>query len=93
MIDEDGKGISMVDLAPENKYKTNVGNNIHDRVHRGLQFQIPDVRPLYVKAKLSPSMLHVLLSNKEHSLMDEDLLEVWYRIDEGSITKINHISK
>ena len=82
VIDEDGEGVSMVDLAPENECETNVGNALHDRVQRGLRFQIPDVRPLYEKANLSPSMLHVLRPNIEHSLMDEDLLEVWYRIEE-----------
>ena len=80
--DADGQGVTMVDLAPENKLETNAGNAMHDRAQRGLRNHVPDLRPLYKNAKLSQAMLHVLRPNIEHELMDDDLLEVWFRIEQ-----------
>ena len=79
--DEDGKGITIYNLAPENENETNLNAIMNHTTQRGLHFSVPDVRPLYNKAKITKEMLYVLQPYMEHSLMTDDLLEVWYRIE------------
>ena len=80
--DEDGEGVTLFDHAPENESETNIGQAMNDRKERGLRFEVPDVRKLYDNAKLQKDMLHILRPNIEHSLMTDDLVEVWYRLED-----------
>ena len=80
--DKDGEGVSIFEYAPKMEGETNIGQAMSDRIERGLRFEVPDVRDLFDNAKLQKDMLHILRPNIEHSLMSDDLVEVWYRLEE-----------
>ena len=54
-----------------------IGQVMNDTVERGLRFSIPDVRPLFENAKLTPSILHTLRPHIQHDLMTPDLLQLF----------------
>ena len=73
---ENGDGVQLIDLAPQNEHETAAGQILEDRNRRGLKYTPPKMDTL-TKAKPTQEMKEMLMSYIEEDLMTADVRDSW----------------
>ena len=74
---ENGDGVQLIDLAPQNENETAAGRIVEDRNRRGLKYEPPKMDTLR-KAHPTQQMKDMLMSYIDEDLMtDTDVREAW----------------
>ncbi len=76
---EDGEGVFLSDVAPQNANETVAQRIINERRAKGLKYTPPDLRTLG-NAQLTDEMISVLAGFIDEGRMPDDVREVWTRM-------------
>ena len=76
---EEGDGVVLTDVAPQNIAETPAGRFVTERTAKGLKYSKPDIRG-FENAFLTYNMHDILMSYMDEELMDDDVSEYWTKL-------------